>query len=139
MQLTVRRSGFDHPQWDLQSLPIGLAHGHRQAWLTQLSDDLETAAMERMERIVDRHPGRHGIRRGCRSTSTCTCSSSMASTRSNRNSPLLPRFRPDPTWTPAPAAHHRHSGRRRMIFSIVASLMLEAGKCSRSRSTICLW
>ena len=73
MQLTVRRSGFDHPQWDLQSLPIGLAHGHRQAWLTQPGDDLETAAMERMEWIVDRHRGRHGIQRGCRSTPTCTC------------------------------------------------------------------
>ena len=43
-QLTVRRSGFDHPQRDLQGLPIGFAHGHRQVWLTRPSDDLETAA-----------------------------------------------------------------------------------------------
>ena len=27
-QLTMRRGGFDHPQRELQGLPIGLAHGH---------------------------------------------------------------------------------------------------------------
>ena len=83
-QLTVRRGGFDHPQRELQGLPIGLAHGHRQVWPMRPGDDLETAAMERVERIVDRHRGRHGIQRGCRSTSTCICSSSAGSTCSKR-------------------------------------------------------
>ena len=51
----------------------------------------------RVEWIVDRHRGRHGIQRGCRSTSTCTCSSSMASTRSNRNGPAYTVAAPRPS------------------------------------------
>ena len=43
--------------------------------------------MERVERIVDRHRGRHGIQCGCRPTSTCTCSPSTASTRLRPPSP----------------------------------------------------
>ena len=73
-QLTVRRGGFDHPQRELQGLPIGLAHGLMiagQMWPTRPGDDLETAAMERVEWIVNRHRGRHGIQCGCRSTSIC--------------------------------------------------------------------
>jgi hypothetical protein len=62
----ARRGGLGHPLWDLQGGVVGQEDGHRQARLARPRDDLEAAAVERMERIVDRHRGRHGIQRGCR-------------------------------------------------------------------------
>jgi len=57
----ARRCGLQHPQRDLQRLAVGMLHGRRIRGLPWPGDNIETAFMEWVKRIMNRHRRRHGI------------------------------------------------------------------------------
>jgi len=60
-QSKARRIGLQHPQRDLQRLAVGMLHGRCIGGLAWPGDNIETALIERVERIMNRHRRRHGI------------------------------------------------------------------------------
>jgi hypothetical protein len=56
---------LQHPQWNLQRLAIGVLHGRCAGGPAWPRNNVETAVMKRMKRIMNRHRRRHGIQCGC--------------------------------------------------------------------------
>jgi hypothetical protein len=59
-QIDLRSGGFEHPQWDLQGVAIGMADCHRQMCLARPDNDLERPQLQRVEWVMNRHRRRQG-------------------------------------------------------------------------------